>query len=174
MPAGRYRLTGTRIAMASLIQSVSLVAYVSWGFYLWVNVKHYGSQPECNHQIKYVIFFFTVRVTANWLRRLSIAFLAIACPVILFNVFGTLATIIFAIMNRTNEEEEEEVEETDSLSYAGDYFRVDTSRLLCVAPRFSFNEHRDSRITIQFRNILHGHARAYGEWAYLSYLLTLY
>ncbi|KAF8478154.1 hypothetical protein DFH94DRAFT_754051 [Russula ochroleuca] len=128
MPAGKYHLTRTRVAMVFLVQYVSLTSFIAWGLYLWVNVKHYGSQPECNHQIKYVVFFFTVRATANWLRRLWIAMFSILCLSVLLGWFATLATIIFA-MKRTNEEEE--VEEMNSWSHVVDYsyFKVDTTRL---------------------------------------------
>jgi hypothetical protein len=140
MPAGKYHLTRTRVAMVFLVQYVSLTSFIAWGLYLWVNVKHYGSQPECNHQIKYVVFFFTVRATANWLRRLWIAMFSILCLSVLLGWFATLATIIFA-MKRTNEEEE--VEEMNSWSHVVDYsyFKVDTTRLLYVGLRFSLSEH---------------------------------
>ena len=128
--------------MATLIQTVAHVSFASFVFYLWANVKHYGSQPECNHQIKFVFFFVTVRATANWLRRLQIAIYAILFPVVFYNGFVTLLAHLSADMNRTNEEEE--VEETDSSSYAGNYIGMDIPLLLCVAPGFSFDEHRDS------------------------------
>jgi hypothetical protein len=73
-----------------LIQYVSVAAFAAWSLYLWVHVKDYGSQPECNDQIKYVIFFVTVRATAPWLRKLWIAALALSA-VGLMVWFGTKA-----------------------------------------------------------------------------------
>ena len=92
--AGKYRWTRSRIILlGGFIQYVSVAAFAAWSLYLWVNVKDYGSQPECNDQIKYVIFFVTVRATAPWLRKLWIAgFAALALGAVgLMLWFGTRA-----------------------------------------------------------------------------------
>jgi len=59
--------------MGVLFQLLSVIAFTAWGLYLWIDVKNYGSQPNCNDQIKYVVLFFTVKATEPWLRGLWIA-----------------------------------------------------------------------------------------------------
>ncbi|KAH9997877.1 hypothetical protein BJV77DRAFT_959918 [Russula vinacea] len=83
--------------MALLVRLVSLISLITWGLYLWVNVKDFGSQPECNDQIKYVVLFCTVRATANWLRHVWIAIFAIPCALVAVMLFGMTATIIFIL-----------------------------------------------------------------------------
>ena len=155
--------------MALLLQFVLVFSFIAWGLYVWVNVKYFGSQPECNDQIKYVILFFTVRATAPWLRRLWIAFFVIYSAQLLAGLFGTAAVFLFV-----KKREEERVERKDlnggwvkttetrrANATNSSYFRLDTSRLLCVTPHFPLNEH--SRITAQLHDIRHVHAGAYGE-----------
>ena len=180
--AGRYQWTTSRAAIGLFVQLLSFISLITWGFYLWVNVKHFGSQPECNHQIKYVVLFFTVRATANWLRRLWIAILVIPCVLAVMALFGMTAAILF-ILKRVKKEKRAEggAPESNSIGRPTEirqsvgnywYFRLDTPGTMCVAPPLSPSGH--SRITAQFRDILHSHAGAYGGRQYLSYLLTLY
>ena len=104
--AGKYRWTKSRIVLGVLIQYVSVVTFAAWSLYLWVNVKDYGSQPECNDQIKYVIFFVTVRATAPWLRKLWISALALSAAGLMV-WFGTQAVKLFV---RNDVEEAVEME----------------------------------------------------------------
>jgi len=39
-----------------------------WLLYVWIKDSRFGSQPECNHLVKYVLVFVSVRATVNWLR----------------------------------------------------------------------------------------------------------
>lgn len=39
-----------------------------WLLYVWIKDSRFGAQPECNHLVKYVFFYVTVRATVNWLR----------------------------------------------------------------------------------------------------------
>jgi glucan phosphoethanolaminetransferase (alkaline phosphatase superfamily) len=82
--------------MGVLLQYTSVVSFTAWGLYLWVHVKDFGSQPECNHQIKYVLFFVTVRATAPWLRGLWIAALVFSA-VVLMVFFGLMAWTLFSM-----------------------------------------------------------------------------
>ena len=149
--AGRYLWTRSRRAIGVLLQSLSLVSLIAWGLYMWVNVKHFGSQPECNHQIKYVVFFFTVRATANWLRRLWIALLTM--PVVA--LFGMTMMILF-FLKRVKKEKQVLAEVSNSTSRRATsteaprsqssvgndwYFRLDTLGIMCVAPSLSLSGH---------------------------------
>jgi len=94
--------------MGVFVQFASVLAFTGWGLFLWVRVKDYGSQPECNDRIKYVVLFFTIRATAPWLRGLWIATL-VCSAVGLMVVFGLNAVAIFV-----NKHVEGQVEEMDS------------------------------------------------------------
>ena len=152
--AGRYHWTTSRAAIGFLLQLLSFISLIAWGFYLWVDVKHFGSQPECNDQIKYVVLFCTVRATANWLRHVWIAIFAIPCALVAVMLFGMTATIIFILkrlkkqrraggsnstVQRTTPQTQPYVVENHW------YLRLDTRRILCVAPPLSLIGH--SRIT---------------------------
>ena len=140
--AGSYHLTGSRIVVAVLLQYLLIFLFIAWGSYVWVNVKDFGSQSECNDRIKYAILFFTVRATAPWLRRLWIAFFAIYGTQGLASLIaGTAVFLHFEKREKKREENWEErmdpnegwVKTTETRRrYAtnSSYFHLDTSRLL--------------------------------------------
>ena len=147
--------------MAVLLQFVLIVSFIAWGSYLWANVKDFGSQPECNDRIKYVILFFAVRATAPWLRLLWIAIFVILSAQILVNLFGSVAIYFFVKreVKRGVEEWSQEVdsnahwvrttETRDARQHTVDnwYFHLDTSRLLWVAPLSLLTSVEHLRIT---------------------------
>ena len=159
--AGRYHWTTSRAAIGFLLQLLSFISLIAWGFYLWVDVKHFGSQPECNDQIKYVVFFFTVRATANWLRRVWIAIFAIPCVLAVVVLLVVTAMTLF-ILKRAKKERRDLAEVWNSTARRATsteaprlhsyvrlhssvwhhwYFRLDTPRILCVAPPLSLIGH---------------------------------
>jgi len=94
--------------MGTFVQFASVVAFTAWGLYFWVHVKDYGSQPECNDKIKYVVLFFTVRATAPWLRGVWIAVLVLSAVGLMVR-FGLQATILFAMQGAEEEERAEDM-----------------------------------------------------------------
>ena len=168
--------------MSILVQFVSVIAFTTWGLYVWIKVKDYGPGPfnECNDQIKYVVFFVTVRATAPWLRGVWIGGLVLSAAGLMVS-FGIKTKLFFA-MKRL--EEEVRAEKTNSIARRASpaeapstpsheepetsekqwYFHVSLPLLLCVAPLFSLIRVLTNQITAQFRDILHDHAGAYGEW----------
>ncbi|KAH9986663.1 hypothetical protein BJV74DRAFT_988416 [Russula compacta] len=54
------------------VQTLSTVVFTVWLMYVWIKDSSFGSQPECNHLVKYVLVFADVRATVNWLRVLFI------------------------------------------------------------------------------------------------------
>ncbi|KAI0052279.1 hypothetical protein FA95DRAFT_1601945 [Auriscalpium vulgare] len=66
-PSGSYRWATVRLIFMAIFQIATLVSLLGWGLYLWVHADTYGSQPACNDQVKYVLFFVSVRGTAPWL-----------------------------------------------------------------------------------------------------------
>ena len=80
------------------------IIFPPWLFYVWIKVSRFGSQPDCNHLVKYVFFFVTVRATVNWLR---ILFLIVASSGLLY-IFNLLVSIwnIKALFTESDEEPE--------------------------------------------------------------------
>jgi hypothetical protein len=60
-----------------------------WLLYVWIKDSRFGAQPECNHRVKYVFVFVTVRATVNWLRILMIVILSVNWYFSLTNLRGT-------------------------------------------------------------------------------------
>jgi len=144
--------------MGVVVQFVSVLTFTAWGLYLWADVKKYGNRPECNDQIKYVVFFFTVRATAPWLRGLWIASIVLSA-VGLMLYFGWKAMELFE-MKLMAEEEEQQTEDISTIACEGEtptrtltsgtpphaqtaiagkewYFDISFTLLLCVAPLLS-------------------------------------
>ena len=71
------------------VQTLSTVVFTVWLMYVWVKDSSFGSQPECNYLVKYVLVFADVRATADWLRVLFIMNLVIIAFMLLFR-FGVI------------------------------------------------------------------------------------
>ena len=171
--------------MGVLLQFVSVITFTAWGLYVWADVKNFGDNAQsaqCNDKIKYVVFFFTVRATAPWLRGIWITGLVLSAVGLMLS-FGWKAMELFEMKRMA---EEQQVEETNTIAYRevavtqgtrphaeseiaekGWYFDMSFTLLLFVPPLLSY--HRHSRIAAQLGNIFYGHARTHGEWPYLSY-----
>lgn len=145
--------------MGVLVQFVSVVAFTTWGLYVWAHVKdfsvkNFGNERArlCNDQIKYVVFFSNVRATVPWLRGIWITALALSA-VGLILTFGWKAMALFE-MKRMAEEEAEEAacrevivapgtvphveNETEGKEKEKEwYFDISFTLLLCVAPLLS-------------------------------------
>jgi hypothetical protein len=70
--------------------------FTIWLLYVWIKDIDFGSQPSCNHLVKYVLFFANVKATATWLRVLFIVYLVINACALLFS-FGV---IVFAYVKK--------------------------------------------------------------------------
>ncbi|KAI0246905.1 hypothetical protein BJV78DRAFT_1157561 [Lactifluus subvellereus] len=73
-----------RMKVIIAIQTFTTVVFTIWLLYVWVKDSHFGSQPECNHLVKYVLFFANVRATDTWLRVLFILYLVSFTCTLLF------------------------------------------------------------------------------------------
>ncbi|KAH9986662.1 hypothetical protein BJV74DRAFT_531954 [Russula compacta] len=76
------------------VQTLSTVVFTVWLMYVWIKDSSFGSQPECNHLVKYVLVFADVRATVNWLRVLFIMNLVITA----FTLFFRFGAILFVYM----------------------------------------------------------------------------
>jgi hypothetical protein len=54
--------------------------------YVWIKDSNFGSQPSCNHLVKYVLVFINVRATATWLQVLLILYLVLTACALLFSI----------------------------------------------------------------------------------------
>ncbi|KAH9954826.1 hypothetical protein BGW80DRAFT_1189753, partial [Lactifluus volemus] len=80
----RVKLRRTKVIMA--IQISTTIMFTIWLLYVWIKDDHFGSQPECNHLVKYVFVFANIQATESWLRVLFIIyprllFLRVIAPV---------------------------------------------------------------------------------------------
>ncbi|KAN0132135.1 hypothetical protein V8E53_010054 [Lactarius tabidus] len=72
----RYSL---RLKITLAFQLVQLLCiFPAWALYVWTKGSGFGAQPECNHLVKFVFFFVTIRATVNWLRIMFIVFFSLA------------------------------------------------------------------------------------------------
>jgi len=74
------------------VQTFSTVVFTVWLLYVWIKDSSFGSQPECNHLVKYVLFFANVRATVTWLRVLFIIYLVTSACTLVFR-FGVILSV---------------------------------------------------------------------------------
>ncbi|KAH9000440.1 hypothetical protein EDB92DRAFT_1831305 [Lactarius akahatsu] len=74
------RVSKFKMNITLAFQVLQVIILIPWALYVWIKDSRFGSQPECNHFVKYVFFFVTVRATVGWLRILAFVGLA-ACAV---------------------------------------------------------------------------------------------
>jgi hypothetical protein len=81
-----------RMKIFSAVQTFSTVAFTAWLLYVWIKDSNFGSQPECNHLVKYVLVFVNVRATAPGLRVVFIVYLVVSAITIL-SKFGAIVSV---------------------------------------------------------------------------------
>ena len=91
--AGMRRFSRSRNALRSVllvsIQMFSTAVFTIWLLYVWAQNSRFGSQPECTHVVKYVLFFASVHATATWLRAFFIVGIVFAACSLLLG-FGSI------------------------------------------------------------------------------------
>ena len=76
------------------VQTFSTVMFTVWLLYVWIKDRDFGSQPQCNHLVKYVLLFADVRVTVTWLRVLFIMYLVITACTLLFRFAAIISVVM--------------------------------------------------------------------------------
>jgi hypothetical protein len=89
MNTGGYEWSICSVAMEAIIQLFLFVAFFTWEVYLWVHVKHFGSQSYLNDKVKYVLVFVDIPATEPWLRKSLIVTLVIIFVVNSFKISCT-------------------------------------------------------------------------------------
>jgi len=82
-----------RATLIITVQMLSTAVFTIWVLYVWAQNAHFGSQPECNHVVKYVLFFASVNATVTWLRTLFIAGIVFAACSLLYE-FSTIVVFV--------------------------------------------------------------------------------
>jgi hypothetical protein len=76
------------------VQMLSTVIFTVWLLYVWVKDSDFGSQPECNHLVKYVLLFANVKATVTWLRVVFIIYLVLTACTLLFTFVVILSVYL--------------------------------------------------------------------------------
>lgn len=90
-----------RATLVIAVQMTSTLVFTVWLLYVWAQNSEFGSQPDCDHLVKYVFFFASVHASATWLRTLFIIGIVFAACSLLFK----FSTIVFVKMERFEEED---------------------------------------------------------------------
>ena len=90
-----------------------MLIFPVWSLYVWIKDSRFGPQQECNHLVKYVIFFASVRATINWLRTLIIVMLSLCIFTCLLSSPAVLM-ILKAMMRIKRGKEKTSEEESDA------------------------------------------------------------
>ena len=72
-------------------QTLTTVVFTVWLLYVWIKGSNFGSQPNCNYLVKYVLFFADVRATVTWLRVLFIMNLVMTACTLSFRFAAILS-----------------------------------------------------------------------------------
>jgi hypothetical protein len=78
MRVGKYKHSMARFIIGVISQFVGIFAFTGWALYLWIRVRHFGPENQCNDQVKYFFMFVDVEATEPWLRGIWIAILTVS------------------------------------------------------------------------------------------------
>jgi hypothetical protein len=104
MRSGVFKWTITHIRLGTIIQVMTVSAFLAWSSYIWLNADTFGSTPECNAQVKYVILFFSVRATASWLRKFWIIGLGASAACMVIGIIAAIFVIRWARREGINQD----------------------------------------------------------------------
>ncbi|KAG8821287.1 hypothetical protein FRC19_008030 [Serendipita sp. 401] len=93
--AGEYSTTQMRFRIIAFTSWCSMVAFFYLTMRVWITVKTFGSQPECNDWTIYVIWGVSVRATVPWLRGVALTLVSLVILKFLFGTTKTIMTLCF-------------------------------------------------------------------------------
>ncbi|KAI0298815.1 hypothetical protein BC826DRAFT_996738 [Russula brevipes] len=79
----RFSSADFRMTIFMTVQALSTVMFTVWLLYVMVKDSDFGSQPECNHLVRYVLVFIGVKATVTWLRVLFLIYLVLTSSMLL-------------------------------------------------------------------------------------------
>ena len=72
------------------VQMTSSFVFLIWLLFVWNDSSNFGSQPECNHLVKFALFFVDIMATDAWLGSLIVGYVLTYLSGMLF-----IFTVIF-------------------------------------------------------------------------------
>ena len=76
------------------VQMTSSLAFLIWLLFVWTNPRTFGSQPECNDLVQFVLFFFNIMATDDQLANLVIGYVITYLGAMLF-IFSVIFLAYF-------------------------------------------------------------------------------
>ncbi|PFH45969.1 hypothetical protein AMATHDRAFT_88580 [Amanita thiersii Skay4041] len=85
-PIGKYKgNVSVRLVLTIFLGLGLMLTYLGWSLFVWATTSTFGPSPECNSQIKYIMFFAVkISATAGWLSRFWLALLSITLIAMFF------------------------------------------------------------------------------------------
>jgi hypothetical protein len=83
-----------RLKIFIAVQMASSFTFLVWQLFVWNDSSNFGSQPECNHLVIFVFFFFDVMATESWLASLITGYVITYLSGMLF-VFSVIFVAYF-------------------------------------------------------------------------------
>ncbi|KAG8818525.1 hypothetical protein FRC17_010800 [Serendipita sp. 399] len=102
--AGEYNTTQMRFRIIAFTSWCSMVAFFYLTMRVWIDVKTFGSQPECNDWTIYVIMGVSVRATVPWLRAVILTLVVLAIIKFLFSTTKAVMVLCFDGRSRKSSE----------------------------------------------------------------------
>src|ERR1700730_1284311 len=90
-----------RMKIFIAVQMTCTFAFLIWLLFVWNNPSTFGSQPECNHLVKFVLFFFNIMATDSQLASLVTGYVITYLTGMLF-VFSVIFLAYFRKFIQTN------------------------------------------------------------------------
>ena len=111
---------------------LSIAVFTIWSLYVWAQDSGFGSLPDCNHAVKYVLFLTSVDATATWLRALFFDGIVFAACLLLLGS----GTAIVSLKTKPSEEQCSDAsnEKVDDNRKKSIYRQFLTLPVGCVAP----------------------------------------
>jgi hypothetical protein len=92
----RFTMSKSKLRMNILVatQMISSMAFLIWLLFVWSDPGDFGSQKDCNPNVIFVLFFFNVKATEDWLGS-AITSLVITYLGMVFFIFSLLFLAYF-------------------------------------------------------------------------------
>ncbi|KAH9067974.1 hypothetical protein EDB83DRAFT_2519065 [Lactarius deliciosus] len=100
-----FKWTLTHIRLGAVSQITTLGAFLAWSIYVWANAVTFGSAPECNGKIKYILSYRSVSATAPWVRKFWVIGLGVTAGLVVLGIIGAVLLIRWAGHEGISEDE---------------------------------------------------------------------
>ncbi|KAH9011989.1 hypothetical protein EDB84DRAFT_988567 [Lactarius hengduanensis] len=103
--SGVFKWTLTHIQLGAVSQITTLGAFLAWSIYVWANAVTFGSAPECNGKIEYILWYHSVSATAPWVRKFWVIGLGVTTGFVVLGIIGAVLLIRWAGREGISEDE---------------------------------------------------------------------